>query len=584
MAEGQAWATLVYAKGERISAAFKRWFFNSTASEQARGDMACMTEAQYDACVRPTRMVGSSILFKMYEMYPTRCAYLLIFKESKEFCELYVLGIVSFAMLRDRFGSTISEVDLYDDSMRSRACMAPRHLEEEEEDSNAAVAALVPPFPLPIHIMARDTTMQARIERMCHSVNMAAIWDYRKWLLTPWSRASIEAPPGGPAGTTRDDLQRAHIEAGCSLFCALLGDYMEFVSAGGDARRAHRLAYECKRIDTERMLFYSRMDACVTETSLVELLAFNNVAAVYERGTALDYQAFWTLYPYARYEPRSFLMGVPLEDVDADSVASMPRYPGGIVHVPCYAPAVARWLWARHANSIQRRFTLLRRAQFDAMLVAQPRVAEWLHDECKVLETLYIVDNVNEEEEVKKKKHKTERNFKELAEGTAAASGRSDKRPKGVDRRAPDAGGYDPDDIEELWKRVPPCLAQMRKNGYAPKNEQRLRGTQIMWGGDVSVRAMDRMFRPLNDKYPNKGESYETRFPLNAYIMTPHNTTRCGNLVVNALSRATDKLQCPFAHELAQPGMTHEQVTPLCRAKCGARGGGPHDVIRNNMV
>jgi hypothetical protein len=308
------------------------------------------------------------------------------------------------------------------------------------------------------------------------------------------------------------------------------------------------------QMEAEHFLLRQRLQAFTTETSLLCLFKLNyakqRMKKMKVEATSLDHKWFMTQFPNATYMPETFL-NVSMEDYPG----ILPKYKGGMVHVPLYWEAIANWLIHKNASDIQRLFVA------NAMIPSNKEVWE------KNL-LLELTDKL--------------RRLRKWQ----VSQGRTYSTKLRIKLHAVDTNHGDPIvdsmDIEDIGNLLPPCC---QPKGRFPTNMQRVRLTQILWNGGFTYGGIITYMTHLNEKYPkNPPESLERRFRVEDAIKTYHaDIHHCGNVINDTVKNIPDRIKCPFVlinqrEKVADCKQACRQMTGLMAYKYD-----PHEVIAFNI-
>jgi hypothetical protein len=555
------WAVLKCNPAEQsVEDALEQWFFTSSPAEEKRGDIACVSS--FVDHVRCVAMPDAECYVDPMSLFPRSDAFILFYRAREAFHELYVLGGVTYEVLRNALHGVVLESDLQRPEARLRGFLVASGGEGEGEDGDDTKDETQFYFPCRF-TQEEDRTHQ--IANMALSTDRESFHQYVEWILRGG---------GGARSHNRTPAQ----ERGASYLCALLGAQIEFSysvpHSVHDSRRRRR-RFDLRRLEAEYELFMGRMKRLSGggEQLLCHLFKFNNLQQYMDErvcfASARDAQMFPATELFLR---------VPVDE--APPGVGLPIHEGGYVHVPFLPDVMGAWLWNRYMMETQRNYTLWTREVHEEALARalHPLVTEWLREELLVLGA--IMD-------------------KQRGGGGGGGGSGSERRmfgasttnnavEGGTDRLLPvnDPGVTFPD-MEDLCKALPRCLSDLWISARRfPKNFERLRATQTMWQGGVSKDSIYRFYKELNDRYPS-GERFETRYPVMASLRARYDKTTCGNLVSNVVNQKVDHLTCPYvkAHDAEFVKRSElREVTRSCRQMCQNHyGPGPHHWIHAHL-
>jgi hypothetical protein len=133
----------------------------------------------------------------------------------------------------------------------------------------------------------------------------------------------------------------------------------------------------------------------------------------------------------------------------------------------------------------------------------------------------------------------------------------------------------DIDDMEDMWRAMPPCIAALR-NSHFPKNLERLQLTRIFVEAGISQKTATEFYETHHAKYPN-GQDFKSRYDIAGAwryeVEAKKEPIRCWYLIKAVKTNAKESLYCPFARQSSLPD--GDELRSSCYKACaGKRFGG----------
>jgi hypothetical protein len=355
-----------------------------------------------------------------------------------------------------------------------------------------------------------------------------------------------------------DDLDFDLDDRVVGFLCVLLIEYMErYKYVSPHVNRLH-MQYEELRYEAESKLFNARMSrADLREAHVTDLLYFNGLEDWMEENRvcdppAADHQSFYRRWPAAMDSP-SIFFAVPMELIS--NLDHLHVYHGGLVHIGY--KDIGNWAWNRYMQAVH---TLLVYHPFDP--TRDEKLESYLRAQTKC-----IVHYLNEP------KIKRARKPDYLPMQRPAS-----KYPR---------SNVSVPEIEDLWKIMPPCHAQLREHQRYFKYEERKRLTQNMYLAGVSMESIVKFHEVRHNAFPKHG-SLNSRFNPAKYMKDMlekkpdelNLSHSCRNIISETLDKPhSDVIRCPFV----DPRKTAEQNLPLCKQACNNYGKDPAWIMRRNL-
>lgn len=497
--------------------AIREWYYNSTPEEEALCDVATI---DFDKHVRLERvnMDDSMHSVDLQTLHPIDHAFVIFY--GKGYQCVHVLGALPFSRVM-QLGGIVDHTILA--KAHSRWCTWEYRPPATECD--------IPMAELPMVIYEFTDN-----------------WNAGSYIMddVPLNEllAHYKDPEANPAPTC---LLRA-----CSVMAHFISVWIEhasnlpFYSKMADPRML-RNRFDNMRMDAEKTMLSNLMPRFTSQLSLTRFLVFNGMKTWLESNvcdpTPQDLQWFLDDYPNYGYIPTIFIQ-VPVGQFPA---RRLPMYKGGLVHIPCVWEDVLAWLWQVRQIETQRAYT------------------EWDLQRWEALD-VEIVEFI--------KPFASEMAFW-MMQNTKSKRRRKDKESITVPENQMDI-----DDMEDMWRAMPPCIASLR-NSHFPKNLERLQLTRIFVEAGISQKTVTEFYETHHAKYPN-GQDFKSRYDIASAwkheLEAKKKPIMCWYLITAVKSKAAESLYCPFAKNSTLPD--GDELRSRCYTACAGRRFGGRPALR----
>jgi hypothetical protein len=296
------------------------------------------------------------------------------------------------------------------------------------------------------------------------------------------------------------------------------------------------------RLDAEKQMLNTLMPRFVTQLSLTRFLVFNGMKTWLQNNvcepTVQDLQWFLDAYPNYAYIPTIFIQ-VPVGQFPA---RRLPLYKDGLVHIPCVWEDVSVWLWQIRQIETQRAYTEWDLTRWEAV---EEEIVDFIEPYAESV-VFWLMQNT-----------------------------KLKRRRKNKESLVIPENQIDIDDMEDMWRAMPPCIAALR-NSHFPKNLERLQLTRIFVEAGISQKTATEFYETHHAKYPN-GQDFKSRYDIAGAwryeVEAKKEPIRCWYLIKAVKTNAKESLYCPFARQSSLPD--GDELRSSCYKACaGKRFGG----------
>lgn len=505
-----------------------------------------MVTADFDAHVRcmPVDERAEHVDIALHEMSPIREALVLFYTFKNKEKQVYLWGGLRYDELEER----VSMVKI----RANKSCaFVMRSVVEQQREAGRDLEFSIPTAlrAVGMEVGTRSATSALRADVVeevvtcsvpsARSADGTDEWIEQRiaWYKTIEQNDGRYSPP--PPPSTPPAQSAGGVEPMLRISYTLLHLIPRDPSAGVYDGRTMCNRFRAMMVRAESMHLYHKLQG-MHEDDLYQFLLLQNhmdYCNVVKNPSAQDHRQFVALYPNAPILLCKRWIRVRMEEVFAVA-ENMALEPGGMVHLPVYWEAVYKWLIVRFEQSVQRHFTEHAAAHATEQRL-RPQHAEYVRlarDVAKFILTdkpVTVTVSFNE-------KH-------------------------GGDRTPVDASqGVFVEDIEDMWKAMPPCMSQLKNRGRFPRNGERLYFIPAMWNGGFNITSIERLLNAMNDRWPKSPpEPIEVRANQHDLIRRNKGVHWCANVIKHTLQKRDDALQCPFVDEV-------NKTTDTCGAKCAA--------------
>lgn len=528
----QRWVTFQF--HESVEAAIEQWYYASTPAQEMRGDMAC---ADFASEVRLQLVEEDAVActVDVRELDPYHHALTIFYRVDMLLRCVDVLGALRYDVLMARHGKVTSA--LLVEHGQSRAALVPEAVPMVAESEDA------PPLQLPFAVEQQQLEAE-EVDVLEMDLEPLLCW----YTLMESGEGTVMEIPHWAVASQMMALVGACIEHEHGV------RYHSQLEA-----RVLRQRYELMRREAEeRALESVLVHSSHTQRALIRLLAHNNLTPWLRensvRPTARDLQMFHACYREPAFIPTVFIR-VPVQHVPPARARALPMYHGGYVNLPCYWDALRDWLWQRRMAEAQRFHAEWDHTRWSEFRRDYPehaaRVAAATHD---MVKWMYAhVSRVNLSLD------KKERSVRPIY-----SSSRSGEQ-KTVQVQSETVTV----DLEDLWKALPPCVAELRDTRF-PKHITRLQLNPILYEAGVSQQTAHSFYDHLNARFPRGGQQLLERYPFPGewQRVVGKGVTYCNAIIRATFDGRSDSLRCPFVASHGNGEVPGKVLNRRCYEAC----------------